>query len=62
MKATGLEIVVFSALLLIVASIIIRLIWLMNTNWGEVLDAMTLADWLLTAAIAPLVVWMKLKK
>lgn len=62
MKITGFEIAVIAALLLILASIIIRLVWVMNTNWGEVLGAMTALDWLLTAAIVPLVVWMKLKK
>ena len=62
MKITGLEIAVFVALFLIIASIIIRLVWVMNTNWGEVLGAMTVLDWLLTAAVVPVLVWLKLKK
>ena len=62
MKLSGLEIAIFSALLLIIASVVIRFIWLLNTNWGEVLEAMTFADWLMTAAILPLLVWLRLKK
>ena len=62
MKITGLEIAVFAALFLIIASIIIRLVWVMNTNWGEILGAMTAVDWLLTAAIIPVLVWLRLKK
>ena len=62
MKITRFEIVVIAALLLIVASVIIRLIWLMNTNWGEVLSSMTWADWLLNASIIPILAWLTLKK
>ncbi len=62
MKITGFEIAVFAALLLIIASIIIRIIWLMKTSWGEVLSAMTVSDWLLTAAVVPLLIWLQLKK
>lgn len=62
MKATALDIAIFTALLLIIASVVIRLIWILNTNWGEVLTSMTAADWLMTAAILPLLVWLRLKK
>lgn len=62
MKITGLDIAIIVALLLLVASLLIRLVWLLNTNWTEVIASMTATDWLMTAAILPLLVWLRLKK
>ena len=62
MELTGLNIAIIAALLLVIVSIAIRVIWLAQTKWGEVLSAMTITDWLLTATIVPLVIWLQLKQ
>ena len=62
MKISGLEIAVIAALIIVLGSITFRVIWLAQTNWGEVLSRMTVADWLLTAAVLPILLWLRLKR